>query len=579
MLNILNSIYRELLSHFIIHNDAPEPWGIGFQDGVSPGFSGIEDLHDNIFFYLVVIAILVFWMLGSTIYYFNSDKSKISYKYLVHGTLIEAIWTMFPAVVLLAIAIPSFRLLYILDEVTLPTITIKATGHQWYWSYEYSDYETESGDPIEYDSYMLPADWSRKSIPWAELPNSEDTLKIVVPSHSWKAMSGWSNYSGKVTSCDILEKEMGYCGSKSSAFALVKEQRVDGSYSFPIKLLRYTLMAPVMGYQPEILSNQSNVSENVILTKRPKLKKLDPWFLTGFVDAEGYFSIELFKDSKAKFKYTPKLVFGINLHVKDLPILLSFKDTLGVGTVSTKEKVTTYKVKTFKDLAVIVNHFKLYPLVSSKYIVYQYWLQAYNVMATKEHFNSQGMTKLATLKNLTNFGLSESLKEAFPDLNISLIDTISSSFRGIPHGMWVAGFTSGDGSFYTKMTQYKESFHTGCIFKITLHLKDTALLEGLYDFFSNYFPNISFNKYTSRTNKGIGFSKQTVSLTISNIRDIHNIIIPLFDIYPVLGVKHLDYNDFKKISNIILSKDHLSPEGLAQIKKIRNNMNDKRTVF
>jgi heme/copper-type cytochrome/quinol oxidase subunit 2 len=69
-------------------------------------------------------------MLGSTIYYFNSDKSKITHKYLVHGTLIEVLWTIIPAIILIAIAIPSFKLLYILDEVTLPTITIKATGHQ-----------------------------------------------------------------------------------------------------------------------------------------------------------------------------------------------------------------------------------------------------------------------------------------------------------------------------------------------------------------------------------------------------------------------------------------------------------------
>ena len=140
----------------IIFNDSPEPWTLGFQDGVSPGYTGIIELHDNIFFYLVVIAILVFWMLGSIIYFFNYDRTKISHKYLVHGTLIEILWTIFPAIVLLAIAIPSFRLLYILDEVTLPTITVKVTGHQWYWSYEYSDYETESGDPIEFDSYMIP---------------------------------------------------------------------------------------------------------------------------------------------------------------------------------------------------------------------------------------------------------------------------------------------------------------------------------------------------------------------------------------------------------------------------------------
>ena len=122
---MLNTFFQS----FIIQNDVPEPWTLSFQDGVSPGYNGIVDLHDNIFFYLVVIAILVFWMLGSILFYFNSDKSKITYKYLVHGTLIEVLWTIFPAIVLLAIAIPSFRLLYILDEVTLPTITVKATGH------------------------------------------------------------------------------------------------------------------------------------------------------------------------------------------------------------------------------------------------------------------------------------------------------------------------------------------------------------------------------------------------------------------------------------------------------------------
>jgi hypothetical protein len=391
-------------------------------------------------------------------------------------------------------------------------------------------------------------------------------------------MSGQNNYLGKVTSYDMNESEMGYRGSKSCAIAPVKEQRVDGRYSFQVELLRYTLMAPVRGYQTEILSNKNNVSENVVVKKRPKLNKLDPWFMTGFVDAEGYFSIELYKDSKAKFKFTPRLVFGINLHVKDLPILLSFKDTLGVGTVRTKGKVTSYIVKTFKDIAVIVNHFKLYPLVSSKYLVYQYWLQAYNIMATKEHFNYQDMTKWAALKNLTNLGLSDSLKEAFPEFNISLIDTMSYNFRGIPHGMWIAGFASGDESFYTNLTKYKDTFYTGCVFKITLHLKDTALLEGLYDYLSKYFPNISFNKYNSRTNKGIFFSKH-VSLNISNIQDIGNIVIPFFDIYPVLGVKKMDYNDFRNIYNIILSKGHLSPEGLAYIQHIRNNMNDKRTVF
>ena len=132
--------------------------------------------------------------------------------------------------------------------------------HQWYWSFEYSDYVSESGDPIEFDSYMTPADRSGKSIPWAQLSNSGDALKIIVPSHNGNVMCGCSNYSGMVTSYDMSENEMGYRGSKSSAIALVKEQRVDGSYSFQVGLLRCILMAPVKGYQPEILSNKMNVS-------------------------------------------------------------------------------------------------------------------------------------------------------------------------------------------------------------------------------------------------------------------------------------------------------------------------------
>jgi cytochrome c oxidase subunit 2 len=175
LIGLFNIFYLDF-----IYNDSPEPWTIGFQDGVSPGYTGIVELHDNIFFYLVVIAILVFWMLGSTIYYFNFNKVKITHKYLVHGTLIEILWTIFPAIVLLAIAIPSFRLLYILDEVTLPTITVKVTGHQWYWSYEYSDYETESGDPIEFDSYMIPdSDLEIGQIRLLEVDNP-----IILPSNT-----------------------------------------------------------------------------------------------------------------------------------------------------------------------------------------------------------------------------------------------------------------------------------------------------------------------------------------------------------------------------------------------------------
>lgn len=90
--------------------------------------------------------------------YFDSDREQIKSLFrlrLLHQTTIEVIWTCVPSLILIAIAIPSFGLLYAMDDVIDPEITLKVIGHQWYWSYEYSDYSLDYGD-ISFDSYMLP---------------------------------------------------------------------------------------------------------------------------------------------------------------------------------------------------------------------------------------------------------------------------------------------------------------------------------------------------------------------------------------------------------------------------------------
>jgi cytochrome c oxidase subunit 2 len=160
-----------------IFNDAPQPWQISFQDSAAPAFTGIVELHNTIFFYLIITCVGVFWILGSVMYYYNSKNSPIVLKYLNHGTLIELIWTITPALILIVIAFPSFRLLYLLDEVTSPTITIKVVGHQWYWSYEYSDYVNENGNSVEFDSYMIPeADLELGQLRLLDVDN-----KMVIP--------------------------------------------------------------------------------------------------------------------------------------------------------------------------------------------------------------------------------------------------------------------------------------------------------------------------------------------------------------------------------------------------------------
>nr|YP_010743969.1 cytochrome c oxidase subunit II [Corigetus marmoratus]WET31972.1 cytochrome c oxidase subunit 2 [Corigetus marmoratus] len=115
------------------------------QDSASPIMEQLLFFHDHTLTILIIITILVGQMLMSM--FFN----KFIHRYLLEGQLIEMIWTILPAITLMLIALPSLRLLYIMDETNNPLISIKAIGHQWYWSYEYSDYKN-----IEFDSYMIP---------------------------------------------------------------------------------------------------------------------------------------------------------------------------------------------------------------------------------------------------------------------------------------------------------------------------------------------------------------------------------------------------------------------------------------
>jgi cytochrome c oxidase subunit II len=136
--------------------DAPRPWGTYFQDSGSPQMEALVELHDNIMFYLIIILFAVGWIIASILRKYVNNKSRISNKYLNHGTLIELIWTITPAFILILIAFPSFKLLYLMDEVTDPNMSVVVEGHQWYWSYQYPDFLNMDNDFIEFDSYLVP---------------------------------------------------------------------------------------------------------------------------------------------------------------------------------------------------------------------------------------------------------------------------------------------------------------------------------------------------------------------------------------------------------------------------------------
>lgn len=118
---------------------------IGFQNRASPLIEQLIFFHDHALLILILITTLVGYFILSLI------TNKFVNRYLLDGQIIEIIWTVLPAVILIILALPSLRLLYLIDETTEPSITLKTVGHQWYWSYEYSDF-----NDIEFDSYIIP---------------------------------------------------------------------------------------------------------------------------------------------------------------------------------------------------------------------------------------------------------------------------------------------------------------------------------------------------------------------------------------------------------------------------------------
>lgn len=137
--------------------DAPEPNQLGFQDPATPAMEGVIDLHHDICFFLTIILVFVVWMLFRTVFHFHIRTNPVPEK-IIHGALVELAWTLAPSLILVAIAVPSFSLLYGLDELAAPGLTVKAIGHQWYWSYEYSGCFADSELSVCFDSYMLPDD-------------------------------------------------------------------------------------------------------------------------------------------------------------------------------------------------------------------------------------------------------------------------------------------------------------------------------------------------------------------------------------------------------------------------------------
>lgn len=395
----------------------------------------------------------------------------------------------------------------------------------------------------------------------------------MILNYSWKIISGWTNHSGKVISQNMNESEMENRGSKSDlSKKSVKEQRVDGSWLLnktanPKRSLRCTLMGFERNYQVKILTNQllnKFYSTNSI--------NINPWFITGFSDAEGSFIISISRNETSRLKWRVSAYFSIHVHKKDLLLLNLIQKTLGVGIVrNNNENTVLFRVSSIKELQIIMKHFKNYPLVSAKYSDFLLFEQCLELIKNREHLTEEGLLKIVSLKANLNKGLSKELLEAFP--NIKAEDRPEYKFYGIPNPSWVSGFASGDSSFSISIENATTRIgkRVRLIYETCLHIREKDLLIGI----SKYFNSLYLESNEDNRKIPVYCNERTniALLQIKNTTDIFNKVIPFFTEYPILGIKSKDFKDFKIVAELVKNREHLTEDGLNKIIKIVDNMN------
>nr|WDE81081.1 cytochrome oxidase subunit 2 [Setophaga tigrina] len=141
---------------------------LNFQDASSPIMEELMGFHDHALMVALAICSLVLYLLTHTL------TEKLSSN-TVNAQVIELVWTILPAMVLVMLALPSLRILYMMDEINEPDLTLKAIGHQWYWTYEYTDLKE-----LTFDSYMIPT----ADLPLGHFRLLEVDHRVIVPMNS-----------------------------------------------------------------------------------------------------------------------------------------------------------------------------------------------------------------------------------------------------------------------------------------------------------------------------------------------------------------------------------------------------------
>jgi cytochrome c oxidase subunit 2 len=170
------------------HAQAPQPWQMGLQAAHSPVQRDIASLNDFLLYIIIGIVVFVAGLLAYVVFRFNARANPVPSR-TTHNTLVEVAWTVIPVLILVAISIPSLKLVYFEDRTLTPDLTIKVTGHQWYWEYTYPD---RGG--IDFTSYMVPGN---------KLAPDQKNLRQLAVDNALVVPTG-KNIRVLITSADVL---------------------------------------------------------------------------------------------------------------------------------------------------------------------------------------------------------------------------------------------------------------------------------------------------------------------------------------------------------------------------------------
>lgn len=285
--------------------------------------------------------------------------------------------------------------------------------------------------------------------------------------------------------------------------------------------------------------------------------KLHPCWVTGFVYAEGCFTVAFSEDNKCKTGWQIRPAFKIKLHKRDEKLIKRIKSFFKeAGSITVDERFVYYNVCKLKEItAIIIPYFSKYPLITQKQSDFFLWKGIIELISNSEHLNMNGLIKILTLRASLNKGLSNKLKLSFPMLTLIKRPKVC---LPVPIDYnWFAGFFSGEGCFFIEISKTN---YVNLRILVGQHSRDKLLIGNLIN---------TLNCGSVKT------SGNLVTFSVNNFENIYNKILPLFKKYPIEGAKSLDFEDFCEAVELIYNKAHFTftNEGLNQIRKIKSRMN------